>query len=396
MIEERRKRLAAEGLFDDARKQAPPYLPDLIGVVTSPTGAVFRDILHRLNDRFPRHVLLWPVLVQGTGAADQVAAAIAGFNELEVGGAVPRPDLLIVARGGGSLEDLMAFNEENVVRAAAASTIPLISAIGHETDTTLIDFAADRRAPTPTAAAELAVPVRTELLAQVTDDGARLFGAMTRQLAGLGQQVSGLARGLPEPRRLLEAAMQRSDDWAERLAPAITRLIGDHRQQVGEAARQLVRPGDYVARKRQYLTVVLQRGEAARLATVRTLSRERGDLTVRGERLGRGWQVMHDARSQRLQNLDELLESYSYKGVLERGFVVVRDAAGAPVTAAPMLSPGDEISLAFKDDGSAEAVVSTVGAGGDTPPTPKKPKAKKKPAAKRGGTPPDDSQGRLL
>ena len=374
MIEERRKRLTAEGLFDDERKQELPYLPDVIGVVTSPTGAVIRDILHRLNDRFPRHVLLWPVLVQGTGAADQVTAAIAGFNELAAGGDVPRPDLLIVARGGGSLEDLMAFNEENVVRAAAASVIPLISAIGHETDTTLIDFAADRRAPTPTAAAELAVPVRSELLAQVTDDGARLFGAMTRQLVGLGRQVSGLARGLPEPRRLLEAAMQRSDDWAERLAPAMARLVGDRRQRIGEAALQLVRPGDYVALKRKDLAVVIQSDE----------------------RLNRLGQAIYRTRAQYLDNVGKLLESYSYKGVLERGFVVVRDSAGAPVTAAPMLSLGDDISLAFKDDGRAEAVVSSVGTGGAKPPVPKKPRAKKKPAAKRGGPPPDDSQGSLL
>jgi exodeoxyribonuclease VII large subunit len=150
LLEDRRKKLAAEGLFDDSRKRELPYLPEVIGVVTSPTGAVIRDILHRLSDRFPRHVLLWPVLVQGDGAADQVTAAIEGFNRIEAGGSVPRPDLIIVARGGGSLEDLWAFNEENVVRAAAASDIPLISAVGHETDTTLIDFASDRRAPTPT------------------------------------------------------------------------------------------------------------------------------------------------------------------------------------------------------------------------------------------------------
>ncbi len=375
MIEERRKRLAAEGLFDDERKQPLPYLPEIIGVVTSPTGAVFRDILHRLNDRFPRRVLLWPVLVQGTKAAEQVSAAIIGFNELAVGGEVPRPDLLIVARGGGSLEDLMAFNEENVVRAVAASAIPLISAIGHETDTTLIDFAADRRAPTPTAAAELAVPVRAELLAQVADDGARLFGAMTRQLSGLKQHVTGLARGLPEPRRLLEAAMQRSDDWGERLAPAMARLVAGRRQLVGEAARQLVRPGDYVARKRQDLDVVLQRGE-------------------RLPRLGR---AIFRTRAQYLENVGKLLESYSYKGVLERGFVVVRDGAGAPVTAADMLSPGDDISLAFKDDGRAEAVVSTVATGGGTPPAKKKSTARKKPTAKRAAAPPpDEPQGRLL
>ncbi|MFT5182433.1 MAG: exodeoxyribonuclease VII large subunit [Alphaproteobacteria bacterium] len=373
MIEERRKRLTAEGLFDDARKQALPYLPEVIGVVTSPTGAVFRDIMHRLNDRFPRHVLLWPVLVQGVKAADQVTAAIEGFNALPEGGAVPRPDLLIVARGGGSLEDLMAFNEENVVRAAAASAIPLISAIGHETDTTLIDFAADRRAPTPTAAAELAVPVRTELLALLVDDGSRLFGAMTRQLASMGQHVTGLARGLPEPRRLLEAAMQRSDDWSERLAPAMVRMVDDRQKRIDEAARHLIRPADYIARKRQDLAVVIQSDE-------------------RLKRLG---QAIFQTRAQYLANAGKLLESYSYKGVLERGFVVVRDSAGAPVTAANMLSPGDGVSLSFKDEGRAEAVVSSVGTGGGAPPAPAKPKAKKKQAAKR-GSPPDDSQGSLL
>ena len=373
MIEERRKRLTAEGLFDDARKQALPYLPEIIGVVTSPTGAVFRDIMHRLNDRFPRRVLLWPVLVQGTSAAEQVTAAIEGFNALPVGGEVPRPDLLIVARGGGSLEDLMAFNEENVVRAAAASGIPLISAIGHETDTTLIDFASDRRAPTPTAAAELAVPVRSELLAQLVDDGSRLFGAMTRQLAGLGQHVTGLARGLPEPRRLLEAAMQRTDDWSERLGPAMARRLGDRRQRVDEAARHLIRPADYIARKRQDLAVVIQ--SDARL-----------------ESFG---QAIYQNRTQYLENVGKLLESYSYKGVLERGFAVVRDRAGAPVTAAGMLSPGDDISLSFKDDGRAEAVVSSVGTETGTPTQPKKPTAKKRTAPQR-GSPSDDSQGSLL
>ncbi|MBM3560543.1 MAG: exodeoxyribonuclease VII large subunit, partial [Alphaproteobacteria bacterium] len=177
MIEERRKRLAAEGLFDAGRKRKLPYLPEVIGVVTSPSGAVIRDILHRLAERLPCHVLLWPVLVQGNGAAEQVAAAVAGFSALTEGGAVPRPDVVIVARGGGSLEDLMAFNEEVVVRAIAASTIPVISAVGHETDTTLADFAADMRAPTPTAAAELAVPVRADLLVDVDACGVRLAGA---------------------------------------------------------------------------------------------------------------------------------------------------------------------------------------------------------------------------
>ena len=182
LLEARRRKLAAEGLFDQERKRPLPFLPEVIGVVTSPSGAVIRDILHRLADRFPRRVLLWPVLVQGEDAAAQVAAAIEGFNKLAPGGAVPRPDLLIVARGGGSLEDLWSFNEEIVVRAAAASEIPLISAVGHETDTTLIDFAADRRAPTPTAAAEIAVPVRAELLADVMDYSRRMVAGAARLL----------------------------------------------------------------------------------------------------------------------------------------------------------------------------------------------------------------------
>src|ERR1700722_8348704 len=197
MLEERRKKLAAEGLFDDSRKRPLPYLPEVIGVVTSPTGAVIRDILHRLRDRFPRHVLVWPVPVQGENAAAAVAAAIEGFNALKPGGEIPRPDLLIVARGGGSLEDLMAFNEEIVVRAAAASRIPLISAVGHETDTTLIDFAADQRAPTPTAAAEMAVPVKQEVWLGIKQLDARLMGAMQRQWLWRQESLAGLARGLP-------------------------------------------------------------------------------------------------------------------------------------------------------------------------------------------------------
>src|ERR1700694_5409617 len=180
LMEERKRKLSAEGLFDEARKQLLPWLPEVIGVVTSPTGAVIRDILHRLQDRFPRRVLVWPVRVQGDGSAEQIAAAIRGFNALPEGGRIPRPDLLIVARGGGSLEDLWSFNEEIVVRAAAESTIPLISAVGHETDITLIDFAADKRAPTPTAAAEMAVPVRLELVTRVDGLGRRGFASWLR------------------------------------------------------------------------------------------------------------------------------------------------------------------------------------------------------------------------
>src|SRR5215813_3377647 len=218
LLEDRRKKLQAEGLFEAARKRALPFLPDVVGVVTSPSGAVIRDILHRLSDRFPRHVLLWPVAVQGERAAGEVARAITGFNRLTKDGVVPRPDVLIVARGGGSLEDLWAFNEEIVVRAAAASTVPLISAVGHETDTTLIDFASDRRAPTPTAAAEMAVPVRADLVAQVLDFGKRAIACLTRVLREAGTELDGLARGLGDPRRLLEEVRQRLDDRGERLA----------------------------------------------------------------------------------------------------------------------------------------------------------------------------------
>ncbi len=221
MLEKRRVALAAEGLFDASRKKAIPYLPTVIGVVTSPSGAVIRDILHRLRDRFPRHVLIWPVAVQGQACAAEVAAAIRGFNAIVPGGPIPRPDLIIVARGGGSLEDLWGFNEEVVVRAAAASVIPLISAVGHETDTTLIDFAADLRAPTPTAAAELAVPVRLELVAAVDGQSARLSRALAQGLGLRGQRLRDLARAIPRLDGLLAGPRQRFDAGVQRLGGAL-------------------------------------------------------------------------------------------------------------------------------------------------------------------------------
>ncbi len=219
LLEERKQRLAAEGLFAEARKRKLPFLPAVIGVITSPSGAVIRDILHRLAERFPRRVLIWPVAVQGDGAAAQVAAAIAGFNGIVAGGKVPRPDLLIVARGGGSLEDLMPFNEEIVVRAAAASSIPLISAVGHETDTTLIDLASDRRAPTPSAAAEIAVPVRLDLRAEMAAKSGRLSGALARLFTDRRVRLEGLARGLRSVRRSARWMTSRSDPSAP---PAIS------------------------------------------------------------------------------------------------------------------------------------------------------------------------------
>ena len=204
-------RLEAEGLFDPARKKPLPFLPRVIGVVTSPTGAVIRDILHRLADRFPTRVLVWPVLVQGQGAAEQVAAAVRGFAAIAPGGAVPRPDLVIVARGGGSIEDLWAFNEEAVVRAVADCPIPVISAVGHETDTTLVDFAADRRAPTPTAAAEMAVPVREELRGQLAELGLRQRRAVVRPLNLGRERLAARAERLPAPQALLSPYAQRLD-----------------------------------------------------------------------------------------------------------------------------------------------------------------------------------------
>ena len=336
LLEDRRRKLAAEGLFDAECKRTPPYLPMVIGVVTSPSGAVIRDILHRLADRFPCHVLIWPVLVQGDAAAAQVAAAIEGFNALPAGGPVPRPDVLIVARGGGSLEDLWAFNEEIVVRAAADSTIPLISAVGHETDTTLIDFAADLRAPTPTAAAELAVPVRSELIAQVMEDGARLAGAANRAIADRCQRLDGLARGLPNPRRVLEDANQRLDDWSERLANGLRGGLDRRRARLAELAAGLPRPQREIVHARSRL----DHAASSLAAAVRV--------------------PMRDATA-RLGQSGALLESFSYQRILERGFALVADREGKPVTTATGVNPGMPLDIVFHD-GKVAAIVDGDGA----------------------------------
>ena len=248
LLEDRRKKLAAEGLFDPERKRELPFLPEVLGVVTSPTGAVIRDILHRLADRFPRHVLLWPVPVQGESAAERIAEAIEGFGRLEPAGSIPRPDVLIVARGGGSLEDLWAFNEEVVVRAAAGSTIPLISAIGHETDTTLIDHAADRRAPTPTAAAEMAVPVRAEIAAQILDLHRRAGAGLDRLIRERVLEIEALGRGLPDPVRLLEQAFQDLDDRTDRLDRAVQTKVETLRQSLARAVAGMRHPRDQLGR----------------------------------------------------------------------------------------------------------------------------------------------------
>ncbi len=339
LLEERRRRLADEGLFDEDRKRGLPFLPDVVGVVTSETGAVIRDILHRLDDRFPRPVLLWPVIVQGPEAPGLVAAAIAGFDAMPADGPIARPDVLIVARGGGSLEDLMAFNEEVVVRAAAACSIPLISAVGHETDTTLLDFAADMRAPTPSAAAEMAVPVRTELIGLVADGGARMTAAVNRLIGDGRIEIRGLVRGLPDLKGAIEAATQRLDDWTERLGNALGVGLGERRRDLGAAAAGLRKPQariDHAAR--------LLAGE------MRSLKRAgRAIVKDRGERLGQA---------------AALLDSFSYERVLERGFALIADGDGRTVGSAAQLGPGDVIDVRFHDGRAGATVDSVTPAGG--------------------------------
>ncbi|WP_172294035.1 exodeoxyribonuclease VII large subunit [Pseudoruegeria sp. HB172150] len=370
MLEKRKKALAAEGLFDEVRKRPLPYLPEVIGVITSPSGAVIRDILHRLRDRFPRKVLIWPVAVQGERCAPEVTRAIEGFNRLSPGGALPRPDLLIVARGGGSIEDLWGFNEESVARAAAASEIPLISAVGHETDTTLIDFVSDRRAPTPTAAAELAVPVRLELLAWADQQEARLSRAVTLGVTRRRQRLADLSRALPRPEALVGQARQRLDYLGERLPRALEAARERKRARLAEAAVHL-RPGMLrraVADRRRAVDQVAGRlapalrrvaaekergfrGTAGRLrGTVlqRDLRRQAeafGRVVARLAAAGRG-QVEGWAR--RLDGLERLRQSLGYTETLRRGYAVVR-GDGAVVTRKAAAEQAHGLEIEFAD-----------------------------------------------
>ena len=330
LLEDRRRKLAAEGLFDDGAKRALPFLPARVGVVTSPTGAVLHDILHRLQERFPRHVLVWPTAVQGEGAAERIAAAIDGMSALP---AELRPDVLIVARGGGSLEDLWAFNEEEVVRAARRAAMPLISAIGHETDTTLIDLAADRRAPTPTAAAEMAVPVRAELLLRAGGHGERLLAAGQRLLDERRVRVAGLARGLPAPTLLLEQASQRLDDRGERVEAALAARQAVARAGLEQAAARLGTPRALLERGRVRLAALGGGFERAGRRPVE-LSAHRLERLAADRRLGACWSRLQEAAGARLAQAAALLESCSHNRVLERGFVMVRDERGPVVSAA--------------------------------------------------------------
>jgi exodeoxyribonuclease VII large subunit len=325
LLERRRQALAAEGLFEPTRKKKLPFLPELIGVITSPTGAVIRDILHRLADRFPRHVLLWPVVVQGERAAGEVAAAIEGFNRLPKDGPVKRPDLLIVARGGGSIEDLWPFNEEIVVRAAAASAIPLISAVGHETDTTLIDFAADLRAPTPTAAAELAVPVRAELVAQVVDFARRQTQAMRRLLNEHRRHLDALTRALPRAQGLVGEARQSLDRLAARLPRALA----------AQAARAHSRLASIGGRLRPSLVLFVARTNRQKLDDL--VRRARG-ATLR----------LLPVLARRLAQAGRMLETLSFERTLERGFSLVTDSAGRVVRSGGEARVAKSVRLRFK------------------------------------------------
>jgi len=335
MLEERRKKLAAEGLFDESRKKTLPFLPEVIGVITSPTGAVIRDILHRLAERFPRRVLVWPVMVQGQGAAEQVRKAIEGFNALPEN-SPHRPDVLIVARGGGSLEDLMPFNDEAVVRAAAASAIPLISAVGHETDTTLIDYAADLRAPTPTAAAEKAVPIKAQITAQVLDYEGRLAQVMQNRLMLSRRQLEGLARGLGNPARLLETAVQRLDQAGLRLDMGLKNWLAQRQAHLRELSARLIP------------------------AALRTqVGHDGRQLQNLAERLNTAMRQKTENEKKRLQHLSAMLETLSFKKILERGFALVTDQkTGKTVKNTAELSTGDFVGLQFHD-GKLSAIIKT-------------------------------------
>lgn len=377
LMEERKKKLGAEGLFDAGRKQLLPFLPEVIGVVTSPTGAVIRDILHRLEDRFPRRVLVWPVKVQGDGSAEQVAGAIRGFNALSVGGRIPRPDLLIVARGGGSLEDLWSFNEEIVVRAAAESMIPLISAVGHETDITLIDFAADKRAPTPTAAAEMAVPVRSELTAAVAVLARRVMVCWQRGQEGRRNELRAAVRALPAASDLLAIPTQRLDAAAaglprslranthahfRRFAAAGARLtLRVLHGQVAQARHHLTISGErlshcaraLVRHRRERFDGLAVRFKASKLANAQAqrqiIARDRERALRLAERARRALLTTLQRLEARVTHSGQLLGALSYRGVLARGFALVRDAQGHAVHAASGVAPGARLDLEFSD-----------------------------------------------
>jgi len=323
-LEERKKRLAQEGLFDQSRKQSLPFLPRVIGVITSPTGAVIQDILHRLSERFGVHVIVWGVAVQGQGAAEQIAQAIDGFNHADTQQKIGRPDLLIVARGGGSLEDLWAFNEEIVARAVARSQIPLISAVGHETDTTLIDYVSDLRAPTPTAAAELATPVKRDILARIEDNETRMFRAVVRRCDTAEQMLRATARGLLHPADQIGRQGQRLDMLWASLDSHLLKITHHNASRLTQLTHRLVSPAHFIDSLGQRL--------------------DRG-----AERLGRHINQLTEQASRQLVELDRLLQANSFERVLDRGFALVTNADGVPIKKSSEAARGAEVTLTFAD-----------------------------------------------
>jgi exodeoxyribonuclease VII large subunit len=352
LLEDRKRKLAAEGLFDQDRKKPLPFLPRVIGVVTSPTGAVIRDILHRLKARFPRHVLVWPVRVQGEQCAIEVAAGIAGLNALPQDGPIPRPDLIIVARGGGSIEDLWGFNDETVVRAAAASAIPLISAVGHETDRTLLDYVADERAPTPTAAAERAVPVRADLLAEVADLGARVARCSQKLMDERFRRLKSAARALPRPEEVISHARQRYDtaggrlDFAlkantKHLSFAYHRLAA--RLSLRGVKQDIARQAELLRRQQRQMRRVLAAQLVAKLKSINAAAK--------------------------------LLSSLSHRSVLRRGFALVT-AEKSLIGGVAAARPGMRVAIEFHDG--------DVGARIDKPDAQARPASPKKPSGAQG------------
>jgi exodeoxyribonuclease VII large subunit len=371
LLEERRKKLAAEGLFDEARKNALPFLPRSIGVITSPTGAVIRDILHRIQDRMPLPVLLWPVRVQGETSADEIVSALEGMNALPEAGEIVRPDVLIVARGGGSLEDLWSFNEERVVRAIGASTIPVIAAIGHETDWTLADFAADRRAPTPTGAAEIAVPVIRDLQHNLVRQDDRLQQACARYIQTQRTNLANLARLIPSLVSLLAPSRQRFDDLADRLKLA---LIHHNRAcrnafqlkagplRASLLQRQIERLNNRVEDYYYRLSLAGRATVKSPRTALVTLSRQiktqklqklieykEQQLHPFSQRLALLFQHNHQHKQERLNNLNRVLNTLSYRQTLLRGFVLVRNAKGEPLRSNEQAACEERLELEFHD-----------------------------------------------
>jgi exodeoxyribonuclease VII large subunit len=336
MLEERRKKLAGEGLFDQERKKPLPFLPGVIGVITSPTGSVIKDIMHRLADRFPTHVLLYPVPVQGDGAADKIANALNAFTSMKENQKTPRPDVIIIARGGGSLEDLMPFNEESVIRAASKCPIPIISAVGHETDTTLIDYVSDVRAPTPTGAAEICVPVRANLISQTIDLEGRLMTSMLRTVSEKRSRLEKQEARLGDPEKLLLLKTQHLDFITHKASSFFEKLTNHKKLLLKDLSAKIRTPENIIREKTQQLT----------------FEKEKLKKAIEHQK--------HDA-SQKAVILYDKLEILSFKNVLNRGYTVIRDADNTPITDPSRIRTNQNIQIEFKDNKRIQAITKNNG-----------------------------------